>query len=76
MGFIMIFNYSNMAQTLYAGAGALIMILYLAIDTQTIIGGRRYQLSEEDYIFAALMLYLDIVQLFLFILRLLGSSSN
>lgn len=36
-----------------------------------IVGGKRFEISEEDYIFAALTLYLDIVNLFLFILRIL-----
>ncbi|KAJ6217631.1 hypothetical protein RDWZM_008788 [Blomia tropicalis] len=73
-GFIMIFNRNNLAQTIYSGGGALLVMLYLAIDTQLIMGGKRFQISEEDYIFAALNLYLDIVQLFIFILRILQAS--
>lgn len=72
-GFFFIGYHNHARQVLYGGAGALVMMLYLAIDTQLIMGGRRYELSEEDYIFGALMLYLDIVNLFLFILRMVKS---
>lgn len=72
-GLFMIPYHDRASQVLYGGAGALVMMLYLAIDTQLIMGGRRFELSEEDYIFGALMLYLDIVNLFLFILRMVRS---
>ena len=35
--------------------------------TQLIVGGKRYEIEEEEYIFGALNLYMDIVYLFLFI---------
>ena len=43
-----------------------------------IVGGkhREIQLSPEDYIFATVMLYVDIIQIFLFILRLFGQSDE
>ena len=41
------------------------------------IGGRhKYALSPEEYIFAALNLYLDIVLLFIYILALVGGGGN
>ncbi len=46
--------------------------IYLIIDTQLIIGGRNQELSLDNYILGAAMLYIDIIQLFLQILRLLG----
>jgi FtsH-binding integral membrane protein len=36
--------------------------------------GNEY--SIDDYIFAALNLYLDIINLFLYILRILGASNS
>ena len=55
--------------------GAFLFSFYLLCDTQMIIGGknRRYQISEEDYILAAVILYLDIINLFLEILKALGN---
>ena len=48
----------------------------LIYDTQLVIGkfGREYEI--DDYIFAALAIYIDIINLFSFILRLLGKASN
>ena len=46
-------------------------------DTQLMIGGQhKYSISPEEYIFAALNLYLDIINLFLFILSIIGQSRN
>lgn len=47
---------------------------YMVFDTQLILGGknRKYQVSPEEYVFAALNLYLDIVTLFLLLLQLIG----
>ena len=61
----------------YCGFGAILFGLYLIYDTYRVIGGgdsfgQSYELSSEDYILAVIILYLDIINLFLFILRLLG----
>lgn len=60
--------------TVYAAGGALLFSAFIVYDTQLIVGGkhRRYQFSIDDYAFAALNLYVDIVQLFLFLLSLFG----
>uniref|UniRef100_A0A3Q3NGL9 Uncharacterized LOC113122570 n=2 Tax=Mastacembelus armatus TaxID=205130 RepID=A0A3Q3NGL9_9TELE len=59
---------------MYACLGTLLFSLYLVFDTQLILGGkhRKYELSPEEYVFAALNLYLDIVSLFLLLLQLIG----
>jgi FtsH-binding integral membrane protein len=45
--------------------------IYLIVDTQKIMGGKRGQISLDDYIPAAIQLYVDIIGLFLELLRLL-----
>merc|ERR1712071_110621 len=60
----------------YCVLGTLIFSLYLVVDTQLILGGYRYAISPEEYIFAALILYLDIIQLLLFILQIIGGSTK
>lgn len=45
---------------------------YLVYDTQLIIGGGSYQLSIDDYILGAMLIYIDIIILFLRILQLLA----
>ena len=49
---------------------------FLAYDTQMLMGGRKHQLSPEEYIYGALQLYLDVVYLFLIILSLFGGKNN
>ncbi|RWS17286.1 lifeguard-like protein [Dinothrombium tinctorium] len=78
MGFIMIFvGWSRIMHLIYAGLGAFIFSAYLVIDTQMIVGGsHKYQFSPEDYVFAAITLYVDIINLFLMILDLLRFSKE
>lgn len=44
------------------------------MDVQLMVGGRHqyHDLNPEEYVFAALNIYLDIINLFLFILQLTG----
>merc|ERR1712038_1984575 len=49
--------------------------LYLIYDTQLIAGGRSHELSYDDYIVGALLIYVDIMMLFLELLRLFGDRS-
>jgi len=71
-GIICIFTYSRIMYTIYAGLGAVAFSIFLAIDTQLIMGGKRHEISAEDHIFASVMLYIDVVYIFLYILTLLG----
>ncbi|XP_059909839.1 protein lifeguard 1 [Gadus macrocephalus] len=61
---------------MYACIGTLLFSIYLVVDTQQMVGGknRKYSISPEEYIFAALNLYLDIITLFLLLLQLIGLS--
>uniref|UniRef100_A0A8C4YG49 Uncharacterized protein n=1 Tax=Gopherus evgoodei TaxID=1825980 RepID=A0A8C4YG49_9SAUR len=43
--------------------------IFLAYDTQLLVGNKQYGLSPEEYIFGALEIYVDIVYIFLFLLR-------
>uniref|UniRef100_H0XL72 Uncharacterized protein n=1 Tax=Otolemur garnettii TaxID=30611 RepID=H0XL72_OTOGA len=72
-GIIMIFVRTYWLHMLYAGIGTVIFSLYLVVDVQLMMGGHhRYALNPEEYIFAALNIYLDIINLFLLILQLIG----
>lgn len=67
---------ARILQCVYGALGALVFSLFLAFDTQMLIGGKKHQLSEEEHVFAALQLYLDVVYIFLFILMLMGGGSK
>ncbi|XP_066300979.1 protein lifeguard 2-like [Branchiostoma lanceolatum] len=73
---VITFPWVPILQTVYAGLGALLFALFLAYDTQLVVGGKRHELSPEEYIAGALQLYLDIVYIFLFILQLVGSRGG
>ncbi|XP_047444510.1 protein lifeguard 1 [Mugil cephalus] len=67
-GFFCTFLYSYMADIGYGCLGALVFSLFLVIDCQLVLGRGSYALSEEDYINAALNIYLDIILIFLYLL--------
>jgi len=76
-GFLTIFFHNKIVRLVYACLGALIFGLYLVFDTQLMMGGnKKYSISPEEYIFAALNLYIDIVMLFLYILEIIGLAKN
>jgi protein lifeguard len=58
-----------------AWVGALLFSAYVVVDTQAVVGGkgRAVVFGEDEYIGAALSLYLDIVNLFIYLLRIVGS---
>lgn len=68
----MFFPYSSTGELVYGGIAALIFSAYILVDTQLIM--RHHHVEEE--IAAAISLYLDIINLFLAILRILNSQQN
>jgi protein lifeguard len=66
------FPYNSYIELVYGGVAALIFSVYILIDTQLVM--RKYHVEEE--IAASISLYLDIINLFLAILRILNSQSN
>lgn len=76
-GILAICMQNKVVNLIYASLGALIFSVYLVFDTQLMLGGKhKYSISPEEYIFAALNLYLDIINIFLYILAIVGGSRN
>ena len=72
-GFVIIFFQGNSTtELIYGVLGALLFSAYILVDTQLVM--RHYHVEEE--IAAAISLYLDIINLFLMILRILNSQQN
>lgn len=72
-GFVAMFvPHSSTLELVYGGLGALIFSGYILVDTQLIM--RHYHVEEE--IAASISLYLDVLNLFLSILRILNSQNN
>lgn len=66
------FPRNSTMELVYGGASALIFSGYILVDTQLVM--RHYHVEEE--IAAAISLYLDILNLFLAILRILNNQNN
>ena len=77
-GIVVIFvPYSKYMQMVYGGAGAILFSFYLVYDTQMMMGGsHKYSISPEEYVFAAIAIYLDILTLFLRILRIMSLAKG
>ncbi|XP_059499872.1 protein lifeguard 1 [Stegostoma tigrinum] len=71
-GFFCIFFHDRILQVVYGSLGALLFCIFLAADTQLILAKHRYNLNPEEYIFGALILYLDFVNIFLYLLMIFG----
>ena len=68
----------RMVDTCYAMLGTVLFSCYIVYDTQLIVGGKhkRFQFTVDDYVLAAMNLYLDILNLFLLILRETATRRN
>lgn len=76
-GLIAMFFPGKTMTLVYSSCGALLFSIYLIYDTQMMMGGNhKHSISPEEYVFAALTLYLDIINIFLYILSIIGASKN
>ncbi|NXK48129.1 LFG4 protein, partial [Chauna torquata] len=71
-GFLRLFFYSETIELVFAAAGALLFCGFVIYDTHLLM----HKLSPEEYILAAINLYLDIINLFLHLLRLLEAFNK
>eukprot|EP00057_Strongylocentrotus_purpuratus_P020297 XP_011674771.1 PREDICTED: protein lifeguard 4 [Strongylocentrotus purpuratus] len=70
-GLLQIFiPHSDMLELVIAIGGAIVFSLFLIYDIHMIM----HKLSPEEYIMASINLYLDLINLFLYILRILNSA--
>ncbi|XP_055311041.1 protein lifeguard 1-like [Sitodiplosis mosellana] len=75
--FLMMFWRNHVAELVFSSIGALLFCAYLIHDTQLIMGGNhKFSMSPEEYILGAITLFLDIINIFLYILRILGAASK
>ncbi|KAJ8253320.1 hypothetical protein GJAV_G00211590 [Gymnothorax javanicus] len=73
---VLSFHYIPWLQMLFAAIGTIVFTLFFAFHTQLLIGNRKHSISPEEYVFAALSIYLDVIQMFLFLLQITAGSSN
>ena len=56
--------------------GVIFICIYLIYDTQLLLGGHRMKFSEDDYILASIVIYVDIIILFLKLLDIFGKDKD
>jgi FtsH-binding integral membrane protein len=64
--------------SLYSFFGACLFSFFLAYHTKLIVAGKhtKYQMNEKDYVFGAMALYNDIINMFIYILRVIGEDRD
>lgn len=71
-GFLQVFLQSPIFELLIGFGGAFLFCLFIIYDTKLIME----TLSPEEYILATINLYMDIINLFLYILRILQALNR
>jgi protein lifeguard len=72
-----IFVKTTMFNLIVSGMGALLFSAYIVYDVQTLMGGQhKFSVSPDEYIFGAIAIYLDIINLFIHLLQLLSSRND
>lgn len=76
-GFVGLFVRTSALNLLLGGAGAVLFSCYIVYDVQMLLGGsHKFSVSPDEYVFGAIAIYLDIINLFLHILRMLNASRD
>ena len=74
--FYFFFRRSMILNLIICVAGVIIFGLYLIMDIQMVIGDKKRKIQKDDYIIGAMMLYIDIIQIFLYLLQLIGAVNR
>uniref|UniRef100_A0A7S0VKD8 Uncharacterized protein n=2 Tax=Polytomella parva TaxID=51329 RepID=A0A7S0VKD8_9CHLO len=61
---------------LIVSVSVILFSVYLVFDIQLIVDGGKYSISPDEYVFAAINIYLDIINLFLSILQILNDFNK
>ncbi len=78
IGIVNIFFNNTIIQIIISGGGALIFACFIVFDMQMILGQKhiKYKYSVDDFILAAMSLYLDVINMFLYIIQFLTLTSS
>lgn len=71
---VLLFGRSKIMTILYCSIGLIIFSIYLIFDTQLIVGQLGVSYGIDDYIIASINLYLDILNIFIYVLSLLSNK--
>ena len=67
-----------LTDAMYSACGATLFSFYLAHHTKLIVAGKhsKYQMNEKDYVYGAVSLFNDIINLFIYVLKILGEEKD
>mmetsp|Transcript_8671 Transcript_8671/g.11483 ORF Transcript_8671/g.11483 Transcript_8671/m.11483 type:complete len:331 (+) Transcript_8671:181-1173(+) len=67
-----------LTDAMYSACGATLFSLYLAHHTRMIVSGKhtKYQMNEDDYVYGAVTLFNDVINIFIYLLKILGEEKN
>jgi hypothetical protein len=78
IGIVNIFFNNTIIQVIISGGGTLVFACFIVFDMQMILGQKhiKYKYSIDDFILAAMSLYLDVINMFLYIIQFLTLTSS
>ena len=74
MIFDLFFGYGN--NQVWIAFGLVLYGCYLIIDVHRLLDESRYGMTLDDYIVGAMLIYMDIILIFIKILQLIGKKKN
>lgn len=75
-GILAFFFRNRILNLILSCLGVIVFGIYLIFDIQLLLGNKKNKFSKDDYILAAMMLYIDIIQIFIYILQIIGFGSG
>lgn len=75
-GVVCIFWKDPIAKLVYSCLSALLFSLYLIYDTQLVLGRGENKFTLDDAYLASIQLYIDIIQIFLNLLKILNFKGD
>ena len=70
-GLTMLYTSVNYGYLIFTAIGIIVFGVYLVIDTNMLFHGKKQNIEKEDHVLGAIILYLDILNIFLYSLKLL-----
>ena len=67
----LLFTSNPFLHILYAAISVILYAFYLIYDTQLILSDKAKAISYDDYIIGSIMIYTDIIEIFIRLLKLL-----
>jgi FtsH-binding integral membrane protein len=67
---------SSMVDLVLSVALSIVYMIYLLIDIQLVMGGKRNNLSLDNYVMGAMIIYVDIISLFIKLLKIFGKKKD